>query len=255
MSIEDALQTEYVGFFHKAERERRWSVFEDVPWDRQPRPTPAEGERFVRELLLVKSALAHALGSGSLVVEGSNATDEFRCAWRFEESRHRLALGDWLRRGRTDLPAPPDSVRTAGCPEWATAAVSPRERTALGYLVEMLTFTACSSRGVRGLGELDPCLRRILDFIARDDIAHARYFEAALRLLSREDPSGTGADLVAAGAMLVAAAPLLDATELDDRVVAPALARLGFTRDDKATPGPKKAREAETTRQLAGRRS
>ena len=101
---------------------------------------------------------------------------------------------------------------------------------------------------------MDPCLRRILDFIARDDIAHARYFESALRLLASADPSGTAADLSAAASLLVGAAPLLDQADIDDRVVAQALARLGVAREERPSRGPKKARDAESPLLVAGRR-
>ena len=40
--LEEKIFREYMTFFEKAERERRWNVFEDIPWDRVNRDASEE---------------------------------------------------------------------------------------------------------------------------------------------------------------------------------------------------------------------
>jgi len=242
MSIEDALHAEYVGFLQKAERERRWSVFDDLPWERGQSTSP-ETLQFVHELGRVKSALVFALGLGPAIAAESQACADFRAAWLFEESRHRLALSDWLLRTELGDVPPPESVRSSTCPPWARCAETPRERAVLGYLTEMTTFSACAAR--RSATPADPCLRRLLDFVARDDIAHARFFEAALRITAEDDAAGTTLDVTRVAAAFVATAPLLSRQDVELKIVRPLASRLG---DAASKLGVKRRREASARR-------
>jgi hypothetical protein len=185
--------------------------------------------RFVHALAGAKGALVFAMNGASPIAERCEAAIDFRAAWQFEESRHRLALADWLKRaggaGATPPEAtPPDSVRASTCPAWARCAASPRELAVLGYLAEMTTFTACASPVARRTA--DACLRRLLDFVARDDIAHARFFEAGLRLAARQDARGTLDDVARVAAAFIAQPPLLAPDEITQKVVRPLESRL-----------------------------
>ncbi len=40
LRLEERLYREYMEFFEKAERERRWNVFDDIPWDKINPETP-----------------------------------------------------------------------------------------------------------------------------------------------------------------------------------------------------------------------
>ncbi|HTJ83211.1 MAG TPA: hypothetical protein VL400_15940, partial [Polyangiaceae bacterium] len=110
MSIEDALHAEYVGFLQKAERERRWSVFEDLPWDAPSASVSPDTIRFVHALAGAKGALVFAMNGASPIAERCEAAIDFRAAWQFEESRHRLALADWLKRAGGAGATPPEAT-------------------------------------------------------------------------------------------------------------------------------------------------
>src|SRR5258705_183709 len=99
--LEEQLFKEYLQFFEKAERERRWNVFTDIPWERVNR----------------------------------DASEE------------------------------------------------------------MATFVIYVKHRERAAAENDECLRTIYDFIARDEIAHCRFYQSVIKVLLDEDRQGTLADM------------------------------------------------------------
>lgn len=47
----------------------------------------------------------------------------------------------------------------------------------------------------RAAAENDECLRTIYDYIARDEIAHTRFYQSVIKVLLEEDREGTLADM------------------------------------------------------------
>ena len=67
----------------------------------------------------------------------------------------------------------------------------------LGVAVAMplATFVIYVKHRERAALENDECLRTIYDFVARDEIAHCRFYQSAIKVLLEEDRDGTLADM------------------------------------------------------------
>src|SRR5438874_344922 len=86
----------YRDFFDQAERKRRWRVKEDIPWDQcNPAVNPAAAD-VVESFCAVELYLPDYLGKILPHIRASRGRAWFTANWGYEESKHSLALGDWL---------------------------------------------------------------------------------------------------------------------------------------------------------------
>src|SRR4029077_9205351 len=86
----------YRDFFDRAERKRRWSLADDIPWGRGNRAgAPAGagvGEWFCPGELYLPDYVAKALP----MIRANKGWAWFHANWGYEESKESLALGDEL---------------------------------------------------------------------------------------------------------------------------------------------------------------
>ena len=66
--------------------------------------------------------------------------------------------------------------------------------TLYGVIQEMATFVIYIKQRDRALAEKCEALHKIYDLIARDEIAHCRFYQGVVKLLLEEDREGTLAD-------------------------------------------------------------
>jgi acyl-[acyl-carrier-protein] desaturase len=102
--LEAAFYRLYRDFFNRAEKKRRWSLQDDIPWGQvNPSLDPAVGD-VVESFCAVELFLPDYVASGMALFRPSRACTWFYANWGYEESKHSLALGDWLLRSgmRTD---------------------------------------------------------------------------------------------------------------------------------------------------------
>src|SRR5216683_206475 len=99
--LEAGLYRLYRDFFDKSEKKRRWSVRDDIPWGRCSRSLdPAIGD-VVESFCAVELYLPDYVASAMALLRPSRACTWFYFNWGYEESKHSLALGDWLLRSGT----------------------------------------------------------------------------------------------------------------------------------------------------------
>src|SRR5438132_8011795 len=97
-SLEAAFWRLYRDFFDMAEKKRRWSIRSDIPWDEvNPRLDPAVAD-VVESFCGVELYLPDYTSKILPVVRPSRGRTWFYANWGYEESKHSLALGDWLLR-------------------------------------------------------------------------------------------------------------------------------------------------------------
>ena len=97
-SLEAAFWRLYRDFFDMAEKKRRWSIRSDIPWDEvNPRLEPAVAD-VVESFCAVELYLPDYTSKILPVVRPSRGRTWFYANWGYEESKHSLALGDWLLR-------------------------------------------------------------------------------------------------------------------------------------------------------------
>lgn len=194
--LERRLYDQYLQFFDAAERERRWSPLRDVPWS-DARPDVSEELLTVAETFCaVESYLPDYVARGINLVRSHFGQAWFAANWAYEESKHALVLMEYLMRsGRRTPEQLLDFQSALKAREWTLPFSTPRQMTVYGALQEMATFVIYCKQEARAKREGDGALAAIFRLIARDEIAHTRFYEDVVRALLAEDREGTLADV------------------------------------------------------------
>src|SRR5207302_854387 len=96
-AFREAVYREYMEFFEKAERNRRWSVFNDIPWDALSPEKNDEGAALLAETFLgVEMYLPDYVSKGINAVRETFGQAWFNANWGYEESKHGFALREYL---------------------------------------------------------------------------------------------------------------------------------------------------------------
>ena len=146
VGLDRLLYREYMEFFEKAERERRWNVFTDIPWDKIDRdPAKWESRRNValcaETFASVEMYLPDYVAGGINVVRDYFGTAWFQANWAYEESKHCLALGEWLvKSGHRTEDEWFDLQRQILKKQWKVPFKTARLITIYGMIQEQATF-------------------------------------------------------------------------------------------------------------------
>ena len=94
--LESKLWRLYRDFFDTAERKRRWSISDDIPWNEcNPHLDPAIAD-VVETFCAVELYLPDYVSKVLPLVRNSKGRSWFYANWGYEESKHSLVLNDWL---------------------------------------------------------------------------------------------------------------------------------------------------------------
>jgi acyl-[acyl-carrier-protein] desaturase len=183
----------YRDFFDRAEKRRRWSIRDDIPWEQcNPRLAPAIAD-VVESYCAVELYLPDYTSKILPVVRPSRGRTWFYANWGYEESKHSLALGDWLLRSgqRTDEQmADLEAMVLQG--EWNLPRDSHLGMLAYAMTQELATWLNYRNlrRRAQELGG-DPALSKLLTLIAVDERAHYDFFKECLQLYLKHDRAAT----------------------------------------------------------------
>jgi acyl-[acyl-carrier-protein] desaturase len=194
--IEEQLYRVYMEFFETAERERRWSLFNDIPWDKV-NPNCSDDLALCAETFAsVEMYLPDYVASGINIVRPWFGRAWWQANWGYEESKHSLALGEWLTRsGKRTKDQWFDHYNTIAEKQWEAPFKTARQMTLYGVVQEQATFVIYVKHRDFAKREGDECLYTIYDYIARDEVAHTRFYQQVVKVLLAEDREGTLADL------------------------------------------------------------
>ncbi|MFE3757729.1 acyl-ACP desaturase [Nocardia tengchongensis] len=185
-------------FFELAERKRRWSVFDDIPWEKWE-------ERFADPVLATcaETFLGVEMYLPDYVAEGLNLTRDsfgqawFHVNWGYEESKHGLALREYLvRTGQRSEEQMRDYERTILSKSWELPFRTPRRMFVYGALQEKVTWMSYRGQRERAIAVGDPVMTEICRLIARDEAAHSDFYQKALIACIQEDEPGTLRDIL-----------------------------------------------------------
>jgi acyl-[acyl-carrier-protein] desaturase len=194
--LEEQIYREYMQFFEKAERERRWNVFTDIPWERVNRDATEELALCAETFCSVEMYLPDYVAGGINVVRKYFGQAWFQANWGYEESKHSLALIQYLiRSGKRTEEQMFDLQARIFDKTWCLPFSTARQMTFYGCVQEMATFVIYVKHRERAAAENDECLRTIYDYVARDEIAHCRFYQSVIKVLLEEDREGTLADM------------------------------------------------------------
>ncbi|WP_437959702.1 acyl-ACP desaturase [Sorangium sp. So ce119] len=194
--LEEKIFREYMAFFEKAERERRWNLFQDIPWERVNKEASEELALCAETFCSVEMYLPDYVANGINLVRSYFGQAWFQANWAYEESKHSLTLMQYLlRSGKRTEEQLTDLQNQLFAKQWNLPFHTPRQMTFYGCVQEMATFVIYVKHRERAAAENDECLRTIYDYIARDEIAHCRFYQSVIKVLLEEDREGTLADM------------------------------------------------------------
>jgi acyl-[acyl-carrier-protein] desaturase len=186
----------YATFFDKAEQERRWNPFRDPPWDKIRKDTPECLVTVAETFCCVESFLPDYIAKGINIVRPYFGQAWFSANWGYEESKHSVALIEWLLRSGARTPEQIFDLQSQLMEkDWALPFDTARRMTIYGCLQEMATFVIYVKQEQRAKELGDECLAQIFRWNARDEIAHCRFYEDVVKVLLEEDRPGTLADI------------------------------------------------------------
>ncbi len=188
---------EYMTFFERAEKHRRWSVFDDVPWElADESPRNAKLAQCAETFCGVEMYLPDYVGQGINVMRDSFGRAWWLANWGYEESKHSLVLREYLRRThqRTDgeIVAYERAILSK---RWSPPFETARQMTLYPMIQELTTYVFYKKHKQLALTKGDPLLGAIYGLIARDEVAHFGFYAACARVLLEEDHAGTLSDL------------------------------------------------------------
>jgi acyl-[acyl-carrier-protein] desaturase len=183
----------YRDFFNKAERKRRWVIDRDIPWDQcNPRLKPAIAD-VVESFCAVELYLPDYTSKILPVVRPSKGRTWFYANWGYEESKHSLAMHDWLVLSghRTDEQMAELESRIFRY-EWNLPQDSHLGMLVYAMVQEMATWL--NYRNLRLRAEEnggDPALTTLLRYVAVDERAHHAFFMQCVALFLKHDREAT----------------------------------------------------------------
>lgn len=180
-------------YFDKAEKKRRWSIAEDIPWDQCNPALNPEIADMVELFCSVELFLPDYLSKQIPQVRGNRGRAWFLANWGYEESKHSMALGDWLlkSRQRSDEQMT-DMEGRVFAHEWDLPQDNARGMVCYTMIQELATWL--HYRNLRKLIDDmggDPALDRILTLISVDERAHFDFFKRVVQLYLEYDRPGT----------------------------------------------------------------
>jgi acyl-[acyl-carrier-protein] desaturase len=182
----------YRDFFDQAERKRRWSLRDDIPWDQCNRSLDPAIAEVVQTFCCVELFLPDYVSKLLPQVRANRGRAWFLCNWGYEESKHSLALGDWLLHSgmRTDEEMA-DMEREVFKHEWQL----PYDN-GVGMLCYTLVQELATAVHYQNLRDIvgptgDPALYRLLQLISTDERAHHDFFRRLIALYLEEDRPNT----------------------------------------------------------------
>ncbi len=186
----------YKTFFARAEEERRWNPLKDVPYEKINRDAPESLVTVAETFCCVESFLPDYVASGINVVRPYFGQAWFSANWAYEESKHSLALMEYLlRSGRRTEEQMFDLQAQLMETKWTMPFTTARQMTIYGCFQEMATFVIYVKQEAAAKAHGDDCLATIFRLNARDEIAHCRFYEDVVKVLLEEDRPGTLGDI------------------------------------------------------------
>jgi len=187
----------YLDFLETAETKRRWSVFNDIPWDKldSSRATETNAQR-VELFCSEEMYLPDYSAKGLELTRTSFAAGWFQTCWAFEESKHGLAFREYLTRSGLRTEADFEALETSVFANtWQLPFSTARRMACYGALQEGATYAAYRVQKDLAREVGDRVLEAIFFYVGRDEAAHAGFYRAVIESELMDDRAGTIADL------------------------------------------------------------
>jgi acyl-[acyl-carrier-protein] desaturase len=196
-TIRDRTYRTYLDFLETAEKKRRWSIFNDVPWEALESSKPTESNAQRIEIFCAEELYVPDYSSKGLeLVRSSFGMAWFQTRWAFEESMHGLVFREYLTRSGLRTEAEFEALEAGvSANPWMLPFETPRQMACYGAVQESATYIAYKQQKNRATGAGDKVLEAIFHFVGRDEAAHAGLYRAMIEIELSQDRKGTVADL------------------------------------------------------------
>src|SRR5947209_8613488 len=180
-------------YFDRAEKKRRWNIAEDIPWDQcNPNLDPAVAD-VVATFCAVELYLPDYLSKLIPQVRANRGRAWMLANWGYEESKHSMALGDWLL--RSGMRSDEQMASLEGevfSHEWDLPYDNARAMVCYTAFQELATWLHyVNLRKVVESEGGDPALCQVLNLVAIDERAHYDFFRRLVSLYLEDDRAGT----------------------------------------------------------------
>jgi acyl-[acyl-carrier-protein] desaturase len=192
--LEEAFYRLYREFFDQAERKRRWSLQDDIPWQQVNRHMPPAIANVVESFCAVELYLPDYIGKALAMpqIRDSRGRAWFHANWGYEESKHSMALGDWLlHSGLRSEEEMADLEGQVFDHEWNLPRDSPLGMILYGMTQELATWLNYRNLRHRVDETGDPALSRLLGYIMVDERCHHHFYKRIAQLYLEQDRAGT----------------------------------------------------------------
>jgi acyl-[acyl-carrier-protein] desaturase len=182
----------YRDFFDRAERKRRWSLRDDIPWRQVNRAMDPAVADVVESFCAVELYLPDYLAMALPLIRANRGWAWFHANWGYEESKHSLALGDWLlRSGLRSDEQMADLEGQVFRHEWDLPHDSAHGMLVYAMVQELATWLHYRNLRLRVDERGDPALSELLRLIAIDERAHHTFYRRAVQLFLEVDRHAT----------------------------------------------------------------
>lgn len=178
----------YREFFDRAEKKRRWSLTDDIPWDQVNRNIDPAIADVIESFCAVELYLPDYIAKALPMIRANKGWAWFHANWGYEESKHSLALGDWLlRSGTRSEEQMTDMEDRVFAHEWQLPHDSPIGMLVYAMVQELATFIHYRNLRQRVDECGDPALSRLLGLIAVDERAHHSFYRSVVQIFLKMD--------------------------------------------------------------------
>ena len=186
--LEEAYYRLYRDFFDMAEKKRRWNIREDIPWEKANSALNPAIADVVESFCAVELYLPDYMAKNLPRMRDKRGRAWFYANWGYEESKHSLALGDWLlRSGMRTEEQLADLEREVFSHEWHLPSDNPLAMVMYGMVQEVATWLNYRNLRRKVDEQGDPALSKLLRLISVDERAHHDfYFQITLMYLARD---------------------------------------------------------------------
>jgi acyl-[acyl-carrier-protein] desaturase len=185
------IYTLYRDYFDRAERKRRWRLKEDIPWQLANQSIPVAVADVVETFCRVEMYLPDYLSKLIPQVRATRGRAWFLANWGYEESKHSLALGDWLVHSGFRTEEQMDEMdREVFEQEWDLPYGNSRGMVCYTMFQELATWLNYKNLRCHVEGR-DPALDRVLYYLSIDERAHYDFFRKLVELYLKYDREAT----------------------------------------------------------------
>ena len=195
--IEELFYNNFLKFIQKAEERRRWSITNDVPWDRVNPASSDLTADIVQFFSAVEMYLPDYTAKMMELIRVSRGRAWFHVNWGYEESKHSMVLEEWLlRSGKRSEEQVQEFARSLLAGKgWELPFDHPRQMMIYTMIQELATGLNYTNLRRRAREEGDSALATLLGWVSSDESAHYNFYRIGVKAYLEREPEETVADL------------------------------------------------------------